>query len=50
MVDGNVERSLSSYVANNNGSFNSFFKKQLGAIYSSVPFLRISNMELKTPI
>lgn len=29
MVDGNVERSLFSYVANNNASFNSFFKNNM---------------------
>ena len=29
MVDGNVERSLFSYVANNNASFNSFLKNNM---------------------
>lgn len=49
MVGGFV-RNLFSYIASRIGNFNKLFGKQYGTICSSVLHLRISKIEIKTPI
>lgn len=49
MVGGFV-RSLFLYITSRIGNFNKLFRKQYETICSSVLLLRISKIEIKTPI